>query len=379
MAYQQFKKIAFLMLCVLVSAVIFTNGGTHDPWDGTLWDTASPDIDQLAGINYKEIYDLRKGIAIRLNKEHETLATSSAGGVHKQGSARAFFQDAAPTTKIDGTAWDSGDTGSLWFDTNSSPDNLVYVLTDSASTGTWTLLSVSMTAEIVAAAHSWADVQTFDLQSVHTLGILSNGAITLGAGDDLIGSATSDITINTNKFTVDGATGNTVVGGTAAITGTLEATGLTTVADGSLTKTSGAPTTDAMIANKKYVDDQVPTTFFNYYNSADAYNASPAAANTWYTADLTGSGLSGRAMVFLKLTSDTVMSMAVRAGDDSHANQAYSSISGLSNSDGASTVRFWAANVVTYVVSVTDAAGSVDFNVGSATATIQIRVVGYIQ
>lgn len=52
-----------------------------------------------------------------------------------------------------------------------------------------------------------------------------NGSITLGAGDDLIGSATSDITFNTNKFTVAGATGNTVVAGTCAVTGTLDVTG----------------------------------------------------------------------------------------------------------------------------------------------------------
>ena len=40
-----------------------------------------------------------------------------------------------------------------------------------------------------------------------------NGSITLGAGDDLIGSSTSDITINTDKFTVAGDTGNTVIAG----------------------------------------------------------------------------------------------------------------------------------------------------------------------
>jgi len=43
--------------------------------------------------------------------------------------------------------------------------------------------------------------------------ITANGGLTLGAGDDLIGSSTSDITINTNKFTVAGATGNTLVAG----------------------------------------------------------------------------------------------------------------------------------------------------------------------
>ena len=48
---------------------------------------------------------------------------------------------------------------------------------------------------------------------------------TLGAGADLIGSATSDITFNTDKFTVAGASGNTVVGGTLAVTGVSTLTG----------------------------------------------------------------------------------------------------------------------------------------------------------
>ncbi|KKL53140.1 hypothetical protein LCGC14_2278440, partial [marine sediment metagenome] len=61
---------------------------TSDPWNGTTWGVTAPDIDQPAGNAFKEIFDLRKGIAIRINKEHETLAASSAGGVHKQGSAR---------------------------------------------------------------------------------------------------------------------------------------------------------------------------------------------------------------------------------------------------------------------------------------------------
>lgn len=46
-----------------------------------------------------------------------------------------------------------------------------------------------------------------------------NNHINLGAGDDLIGSATSDIAFNTTAFTVAGATGNTSVGGTLGVTG----------------------------------------------------------------------------------------------------------------------------------------------------------------
>ncbi|KKK51711.1 hypothetical protein LCGC14_3112240, partial [marine sediment metagenome] len=66
-----------------------------------------------------------------------------------------------------------------------------------------------------------------------------NGSITLGAGDDLLLSTTSDITISGNTFTVAGATGNTL------IAGTLDVTGVATLGDASLLKTSAAPTTDA--------------------------------------------------------------------------------------------------------------------------------------
>ena len=252
------KKLNLIaVMIVFWAACLVCNGDTHTPWDGTAWDTASPDIDQLIGNHYKELYDLRKGVGIRMDKEHETLATSSAGGVHKQGSARAFWQDAAPTTQIDGSAWDSGDTGSLWFDTNATPDNLFYVLTDSSGDGTWTKISVSLVAEIIAAAHSWADVQTFDLQTVHTLGILSNDDITLGAGDDLVGSATSNILINTNKFTVAGDTGNTLVAGTLDVSGNIDPTAYETTNGGFLNNDTMTGAADNIVASSdsivKYV------------------------------------------------------------------------------------------------------------------------------
>jgi len=242
------SKRRFVWVLAILVCIAYCWAADNDPWNGTAWNIAGPDIDQPIGNAYKEIFDVRKGVAVRMNKEHETLATSSAGGVHEQGSARAFFQDAAPTTQVDTTAWDSGDTGSLWFDTNSTPDNLAYVLTDSASTGTWTLLSTSLTAEIVAAAHQWADVQTDDLEAIFTLGLTANGPITLGAGDDLLLSTTSDITISGNTFTVAGATGNTVVAGTLGVTGKA------TLGDTSVAITQSQGDDSTQIATTEYVD-----------------------------------------------------------------------------------------------------------------------------
>ena len=249
------SKITIIALILIVVAVCYA--ATSDPWDGTTWDVAAPDILQPIGNHYKEMYDLRKGVGIRMNKEHETLAASSAGGVHKQGSARAFFQDAAPTTQIDGTAWDSGDRGSFWVDPNSSPDDELNILTDHASTGTWTPISTEIIATLLASNRQFAGTLTVDGATTLTGNVTitgtttANSSITLGAGDDLIGSSTSDITINTNKFTVARDTGNTLVAGT------FTSTGVATVAKGSLLASSDAPTTDAMITNKKYVDDKL--------------------------------------------------------------------------------------------------------------------------
>ncbi len=90
------------------------------------------------------------------------------------------------------------------------------------------------------------------LTSTFTGAITANDGITLGAGDDLIGSATSDITFNTNKFTVAGASGDTIIAGTLGVTG------IATLGDGSTLATTAAPAAGtAEIANAKYVDDQI--------------------------------------------------------------------------------------------------------------------------
>jgi len=104
-----------------------------------------------------------------------------------------------------------------------------------------------------------------------TAGKIGAGGVTLLAGKDLIGSGTSDITINTDKFTVAGATGNTVVAGTLGVTG------VATLGDTSALATSGAPAADAQIANKKYVDDliaaEVTARSFGTWTNKDSLNA----------------------------------------------------------------------------------------------------------
>ena len=86
--------------------------------------------------------------------------------------------------------------------------------------------------------------------------ITANAGLTLGAGDNLVGSATSNIAFNTNKFTVAGASGNTLIAGTLAVTGATTATGLIT-ANGGVTLGGdddliGSATSDININTDKF-------------------------------------------------------------------------------------------------------------------------------
>lgn len=168
-----------------------------------------------------QILDNQEALQDAINREHIFSGTSAGTqtGDHTQGSARAFSQESAPTTRIDGDNFLSTDLGSLWTDTD---DNQLYILT--ATLPTWTPISTELYETFLANPRVFLD----------TLGV---------DGNFEVGTA--------SEFTVDAATGNT------ATAGTLEATGLTTVADGSLTKTVAVATAAAEIANLATVDAQI--------------------------------------------------------------------------------------------------------------------------
>ena len=90
--------------------------------------------------------------------------------------------------------------------------------------------------------------------------ILTAGAVKVGTGltvagtatlqGTLVGGSTSDITINTNKFTVAAATGNTLVAGTLTVTGALTPTGgITGGSTSNITINTNKFTVDASTGN----------------------------------------------------------------------------------------------------------------------------------
>ncbi len=106
--------------------------------------------------------------------------------------------------------------------------------------------------------------------------ITANGGVTLGAGDDLIGSSTSDITINTDKFTVAGASGNTAVGGTLAVTGATTFTGAVT-ANGGITLGAG--------------DDLIGSSTSDITFNTNKFTVAGASGNTVIAGTLTQTGV----------------------------------------------------------------------------------------
>lgn len=371
------RKLFSLLIILAIAGICIGAAVTSSPYDGTGWNTSAPNNEALHGESYLELQDLRKGIEIRMNKEHETLASSSAGGVHKQGSARAFFQDAAPTTQVDGSAFDSGDLGSLWFDSNASPDNQFNVLT--ATTPTWTPISTEVIAVLLASSRQFAGNLIVDGTTTLTGAVTANGGITLGDGDDLIGSSTSDITMNTNKFTVAGDTGNTVIAGTATVGGTLGVTGEATLGDSSQMATSAAPTSDADLANKKYVDDQKGTGT-GYYDAdgSTVFNTTMTSANTFQDLDLSAKVGSNVALVFLEVTGGAIN--VVYCCKPKGYGGVFSKHFHVSNYPyGVGVFKPEATDEFAYLVCATDSSGILQHGYANNSSTLTIKLVGFIK
>lgn len=161
--------------------------GTGNGWDVTLPDGAT----DLVSAGDDELRDLRKGVALRENKEHAPAASgvvddvTTGGGEHLSGSARAYDQTAAPTNRPDATtALGASDTGRLWVD-------------DSNVLTYWN-------------GSAWTEVETFSGQ-IET-GDIAADAIDKTliaadvAGDGLTQAAGGELDVNVDDSTIEVAT-----------------------------------------------------------------------------------------------------------------------------------------------------------------------------
>jgi len=202
---------------------------------GQNWDITNPEDTDYMKNGAMEIRDLRKGIEIRINKEHDTLADNSAGGEHKAGSAKAYVGTTNPTKRPDGvTNLGASDAGRLFVN---SSTNVLHTLTAAAqwlAAGAGHLYSI-IAGNFIISKRSGTYSYAFQNSNAPALKIAPSATIN---GDDfdfnksLELAPTGNVTVRgnlaCNNITASGATvsGSTVL--TAAnINNVLNATVLT--------------------------------------------------------------------------------------------------------------------------------------------------------
>lgn len=165
-----------------------------------------------------------------------TLAADNTAGDISASDIRSLFTDTAES--LVGGPTVATDNAVVRFDatTGQLVQNSVVIIADTTGNMSGVGTLACGTATITGAA----TVST-------TLGV--TGIATFA--DDIIGGASSDIAINTNKFTVAAATGNTLVAGTLAVTGA--ATLSSTLAAGATTVTGAASATTTVTAGTYFL------------------------------------------------------------------------------------------------------------------------------
>lgn len=120
------------------------------------WDTSfnsSPTDGDKVGLGYADIQETREGVQERLSPEHEfdlSVGTSDRQGLHKAGSAVAFYQASAPTQRNGvalgaddiGIEWCDSDTGLLYFWTGTDwrkSDMFTEEVRLTSGSGNWTV------------------------------------------------------------------------------------------------------------------------------------------------------------------------------------------------------------------------------------------------
>ncbi len=205
---------------------------------------------------------------------------------------------------------------------------------------------------------------------VHTDDTIHFGTtVNLLAGFDLIGTATSDITIGSTAFTVAGATGNVGVGNNLTAGGTLGVTGVATLGDASKLATAAAPTDPCDIANMAYVDAQVSAIETKRKTSPTEQTVA-LTSNT--DTDVTLTDVTALSLVILKIKYSNAAG-AVKIGPKGDTD--YTGTDDT-NSVGANICWIDTGRIAATVVTVTDASGNIRMR-AVTTGNYLVTVVAY--
>ena len=229
-----------------------------------VWDKTLP-IEGALAPTYNDIMRADKtALEAALNAYMYFVTGGVQTGQPRQGSARSYYQDAIPTVRLDGDHFDSTDIGCLWIDSNSTIDNQFNWLSaaDGAGTNTWTPVSTEVIATLLAAARVFAS----------TLGVTGNFAV------------------NTDKFTVTAANGNTLVAGTLDVTGNLDPTAFEVTNGGFIDEDTMATDSAVKAPSQQSVKAHVAAAIAQYIVLKDVKTAGTlggsAVADTWTKRDI---------------------------------------------------------------------------------------------
>lgn len=408
--------------------------------DGLSLNEDRPDIDQPHGYDYRELQHIKKGMRIRLEKEHNaaaaTLATNSAGGEHLNGSAVAYEGSSGPSKRPDTStdlADNAYDRGRLWLDDNYDPpvlkrwdgsawevigrmlvddESLVVYLSnekqENIDGGRETKL-IFKGVKADGTAHELAMLQV----SHDGIGDDYKGDIILyvNDGNDAAGSLTEVLRIDSAKLatfagaiTAGGIITNPEIpvftkgiiandtylqGRNSADDGNVDMikigrneaddTDVVQLPDEARLTTDAAPTEDTQIANKKYTDDQCDA----HIGVAGQFHAAgDTVFNTTMTAASTFQDLDLSSVV--GSNSALVFLEVLCNGTITFAVKpkgyggAYSAHV-LQNSVGGCCMWQHANDTYSYGIVATDASGVVQIGAGNNSSTFTIKIVGYIK
>jgi hypothetical protein len=183
---------------------------------GVGWDETSPkNTDAAFPYGAQEIRDLRKGVRIRSDKEHVAAGVASAGGEHKEGSAKGYYEAAAPTNRPDGTtALVTADAGRLWID---SADNLLNIYSGSA----WVMARAGLQVAYLSdnkshstnggssSATTWHKRTLTEITDVSGLVSVASSQFTPVAGTFLIFASAPAYYVDTHQLRLRNATAGT--------------------------------------------------------------------------------------------------------------------------------------------------------------------------
>ena len=172
--------------------------------------------------------------------------------------------------------------------------------------------------------------------------------------------------------------------GTQTITGAKTFSAIANLLKGSVLSSSDAPTTDPMIANKKYVDDQNALGVAGQYHRTvvNVFNGSVVANNTFEVLDLSGIIGSNTALCFFKVYLSTQAGNGhfyMQPGDYSYIVSNFTTGGADGGSWGTTMLNFSGVNGQGFLVCSASTAGAIKIASDNTGDTIVIDLVGYIK